>query len=463
MTPVVIDRRVAFRSGGRVAMGGAPWKVVRFADAALPFLGELRRAGEAGVVPVSPVERAVARRLLDQGLAHPGPAPRPGPHPVTVVVPAYGRADRLRRCLASLGGLPVIVVDDASPDPGPVRAAAEAHGARLVRHRVNRGPAAARNTGLRLAGTPFVAFVDSDCRVEPGWLDALMPCLDDPGTAAAAPRVVPAPGGPRILARYERTRSALDMGGAPALVRPGARLSFVPSATLLVRRETVAALGFDEALRLGEDVDLVWRLSDAGHHVRFRPAARVAHDPRPTWREWAVRRHEYGTSAAELAARHPGRLAPVRPSPWNLAALALLVSGRPAAAAATAAVSAALLARGMGHLPGHRALSATIVAQGVAADPAALGHALRREWWPLGLVCLAAAPRRRAARAAAAAMLLPIAAEWLRAPSLDPVRYTAVRLADDLAYGTGVWASALRHRTAAPLLPLLRRPKARRT
>lgn len=457
---VALDRDTAVRSGGRVATGGAPWRVVRLADAAGPHLEALRRAGPRGLADPSPVGRALARRLLDLGIAHPVPAPRPGPHDVTVVIPAFGRADELERCLTAVKGQPVIVVDDGSPDPEPLRRAAEAHGARLVRHARNRGPAAARNTGLRLVETPIAAFVDSDCRPAPGWLDVLVPHFDDPRVAAVAPRVVPDAGDGTLLARYEAARSSLDMGARPALVRPGGRLGFVPTATLLVRVAAVEGDAFDEELRLGEDVDFVWRLDDRGRHVRYEPAARVAHTARLRPTDWARRRHEYGTSAADLARRHPGRLAPARPSAWNLAVLGLLARGRPAAAAACAGVSAALLARRLSRLPSGASLAASIVARGAAADAAALGHALRREWWPLGVLALAAAPRSRTARAAALAMLAPIALEWVRErPRIDPLRYTALRLAEDIAYGSGVTAAAARARSAAPLLPDVRLPK----
>src|SRR5690606_27101275 len=346
---VALDRDTAVRSGGRVATGGAPWRVVRLADAAGPHLEALRRAGPRGLADPSPVGRALARRLLDLGIGPPVPAPRPGPHDVTVVIPAFGRADELERCLTAVKGQPVIVVDDGSPDPAPLRRAAEAHGARLVRHPRNRDPAAARNTGLRLVETPLEAFVDSDCRTVDGCLDVLVPHFDDPRAGAVAPRVVPdgddGGRGAALLASYETARSALDMGALSALVRPGRRLGFVPTATLLVRVAAVEGDAFDEDLRLGEDVDFVWRLNDLGWHVRYEPAARVAHTGRLRPAGWARRRHEYGTSAADLARRHPGRLAPARPSAWNLAALGLLARGRPGAAAACAAMSAALLAR----------------------------------------------------------------------------------------------------------------------
>ena len=461
---VALDRGTSFWSGGTVATGGSPWRVVRLAEAAHPHLAALRRAGPRGLADPSPVGRALARRLLDLGMAHPVPAPRPGPHDVTVVVPAFGRAGELERCLASLAGTPVIVVDDASPDPAPIRAAAEAHGARLVRQPRNRGPAAARNAGLRLAETPFVAFVDSDCRPAPGWLDVLLPHFDDPRVAAVAPRVLPDDdGGSALLARYEAARSALDMGVRPALVRPGGRLGFVPTATLLVRAAAVEGDAFDEDLRLGEDVDFVWRLGDLGWNVRYEPAARVAHTGRLRPAEWARRRHEYGTSAPDLARRHSGRLAPARPSVWNLAVLGLLARGRPGAAAVCAGASAALLARRLSRLPADWSLAVTLVGKGVVADTAAIGHALRREWWPLGVLALAACPRSRSARAAATAMLAPIALEWLRErPSIDPFRYALLRLAEDAAYGSGVTAASVRARSAAPLRPDIRLPSALR-
>ena len=65
--------------------------------------------------------------------------------------------------------------------------------------------------------------------------------------------------------------------------------------------------------------------------------------------------------------------------------------------------------------------------------------------------------RRWARRAAAASLLLgpPLAAWSARRRSLDPVRYVLGHLADDAAYGAGVWAGALRARTTAPVRPVI--------
>jgi mycofactocin glycosyltransferase len=448
---VAPDRWLRRWPGGILA-GGSPWRLVRVKPPVWTVVDDAYRTGDVDG------HRRVVDELVDRGILHPRPAPRPGPHDVTVVVPAYGRPEALARCLSGLAGLEVIVVDDATPEPSPVRVVARAAGARYVRLPRNQGPSAARNAGAALTTTGLVAFVDSDCRPPPGFLDHLVPYFADPRVAAVAPRVGPvvAPRSASALSRYERAASALDMGRHAALVRPGARLGFVPSATLVVRRD--AGLIFDDALRLGEDVDLVWRLADAGHHVRYEPGVVVHHDPPASVAHWVRRRFEYGTSAVDLDRRHPGRLTPVRASGWNLAALVLLGLGRPGVAAATSAVATGLLARRLRRNGIGPGTAARVVAAGLTADAVAVGHALRREYWPLGALAAVAAPRSRLARFAVGLMVVPVVADWWRErPPLDPVRYTGLRLLADVAYGSGVLASCVRRRTLAPLRPARRR------
>jgi mycofactocin system glycosyltransferase len=356
--------------------------------------------------------------------------------------------------LGALAGLDVLVVDDGTPLPSPVADAARDAGARYLRMDVNSGPAAARNAGVAAAATSLVALVDSDCEPEPGWLDRLVPFFDDPRVAVVAPRVVARPGDRSLLARYERSSSALDMGSRPALVRPGARLGFLPSATMLVRRAAVVDVPFDADLRLGEDVDLVWRLADSGAHVRYEPSVTVVHELRGSWRVWALRRFQYGTSSATLEKRHSGRLAPLRLSLWNACALGLAAFGHPMAGIGVAGVASGLLARRLASEDISWDVATRVVAAGVFADGVAVGHALRREYWPLGAAALLATPWSRGARLAAGVMLAPVLAEWLRErPDLDPLRYTGIRLVSDAAYGSGVMAGCVQGRTIAPLRP----------
>ena len=68
--------------------------------------------------------------------------------------------------------------------------------------------------------------------------------------------------------------------------------------------------------------------------------------------------------------------------------------------------------------------------------------------------CILALGWRRTRRIAALALLVPAAADWAaERRALDPVRFAALHVADDLAYGSGVWLGCLRARTLAPLLP----------
>lgn len=458
-TPVVWDERTRLWRDGSFLTGGAPWGLVRLSAAARPFVRRLHDAGPAGLVPATETERATADLLVERGVVHPVVRPRPVGDDVVVVIPAHDRADLLEACLRGLTGLRVVVVDDASTDPEAVGAVARAHGAELVRHEVNQGPGAARNTGLAATQAPIVVFLDSDCTTAPGWLEGLVAHFDDPRVGVVAPRVRPRQVGRSLLARHEDARSALDMGGRRELVRLGSPLGFLPSAALLVRRAALDGHGFEASMRVGEDVDLVWRLVDAGWHARYEPTVTVHHEMRLQPADWAHRRFDYGTSAADLDRRHPGRLAPVRVSGWNLAAGALLLAGRPRSAALVALAAAGALGYRLRDVQAPVWLAGVVVGKGLLADAVAVGHALRREWWPLGWMALATAPRSRTARAGAAAMLAPIALEHVRnRPAVDPVRYTLLRLVEDAAYGSGVLVSALRGRRPRALAPQVRWP-----
>ena len=466
---VVWDDRVRLSGDASVVLGGAPWRVLRIAPAGRDIVRRLRAAGASGLVPPPGVEGAMADLLLTRGFVHPR-AMTVDASGVDIVVPAYQRADQLDACLAALRrtapGSRIIVVDDASttPDVGEV---ARAHGAVVLRHDTNRGPAAARNTGLRQADSPIVAFVDADCVATQGWLSTLMPHFDDPRVAAVAPRITARAGSPGLLAGYEAAHSSLDMGRRPELVTPGAPLGFLPSATMAVRRSALAGLAgdpFDELMRVGEDVDRVWRLVDTGAMVRYEPASVVSHDIRPEPLRWAGRIYDYGTSAAELDRRHPGRLAPARLSLWNALAAALLflpwrAAGRLGAAGFVAA-GAIRLARTLKRAAVDPRTAVIITGKRLASDAGATGHLLRREWWPAGWLALACVRRSRLARAAAALMLITPLHEWVtERPEVDPPRYLALRLAEDAAYGTGVIAGAVRSRRPGVLLPRLQRPR----
>lgn len=435
------DPSLSRLAGGRTLLGGSPYRVLRLTRAGARLVAGWLDEGRP--VPDAPAPRRLADQLTGAGMAHPRYTPGgPTPSEVTAVIPVRDRPG-VRETVAALDGLAgVVVVDDGSTVPLPGAA---------VRHASARGPAAARNSGWRLARSPFVAFLDADVVPEPGWLDALLPHFDDPRVAAVAPRVRSLPGA-SLLARYEQERSPLDLGPLPAVVRPGSRVSYVPTAALVVRVSALEALdGFDASMRFGEDVDLVWRLAAHGFGVRYEPAAEVRHAPRARWSAWVRQRFDYGTSAAPLALRHPGAAAPVRVSPWTLACWAALAAGRPAAASATALITASLLPRKLSPVGVPAEEAVALALRGHLGAGRVLADAVTRTWWPVAVPALAAS---RTGRLLLAGAVARHAVDWRAArPPVSLPRWTAARVADDLAYGAGVWWGALRHRTLAPLLP----------
>jgi mycofactocin system glycosyltransferase len=453
---LVLDPSVRRTDGGSVLIGGAPATLLRLSPAGRKVVDRLVGGAQ---VPPGGSENSLARRLLDLGMAHPRP-PAAGRPSVTVVIPVRDDPAGLAATLARIG-LPadVVVVDDGSVDAQAVRRAAAAAPvpARVLRIERAEGPAAARNLGWQATPAEIVVFVDANCEPRDGWLEGLVAHLADPTVAAAAPRVVAlaAPGSPRWLHAYEERRSPLDLGAAEATVRPRGRVAYVPAAALAVRRTTLEAIGgFDPTLRWGEDVDLVWRLTAAGWTVRYVPRVIVGHPVRPTLRAVLRQRFDYGASAAPLAARHGSAAAPVAASGWSLVAWWFAATRRPLPALGLVGGSGAALAASLTGLR-HPGLE--------AGRLAVLGHlhagrlvaaACRRTWWPLTLLAALAVPRIRPA-AVALAVVPPLLER--RPQGLALPAWLALRLADDVAYGTGVWAGAVRARSLAALRPHLTR------
>jgi hypothetical protein len=231
---------------------------------------------------------------------------------------------------------------------------------------------------------------------------------------------------------------------------------YVPTAALVVRRSALPPSAFDPALRVGEDVDLVWRLCSSGWRIRYAPTVSVRHQDPPTWRGILGRRWRYGTSVASLSRRHPGDLPPVVTSAWLAAAGAALLAGHGSPALVALACHAVTAVRGLraAGLPWRPVVRVTADSVGVAWQ--GMGR-YGTQFAAPALLALATVPGNPVRRCAAASLLLgPPLASWVRRrPPLDPVRYVLGQLADDVAYGLGVLSGCLRDATVAPLCPVI--------
>ena len=450
---VALNRHTRVHDRGRTLVGGSPTRVLHLTEAAARLLVDdtLHATGR--------VERTFAERLVETGIADPVlmALPAADPTSVTVVVPVRDRAAQLSRLLRALGeALPIIVVDDGSLDPAAVAAVVAQYTARLVTLVTNVGPAGARNAGLAHVLTPYVAFVDSDVVVDPEALMLLARHFVDPLVALVAPRVaaLDTGAGQSWIARYEGARSSLDPGPDPAVVRPRSRVSWVPTACVVARVDALGQ-GFSADLRVGEDVDLVWRLCAAGWRVRYEPGVNVQHEHRAVTRDWLSRKAFYGTGAALLAQRHGSHVAPAVLAPWSVVAIAALLCQRRwsvPVVAATLVVVTARIARKVPRSPRPVRLAACLTGTGVGAAAGQASALLLRHWWPATAV--ACVVSRRARRVVLVAAVVDAVLEHRRtAPPLDLARFALARRLDDLAYGAGVWVGAWRARSARSLMP----------
>ena len=193
-------------AGGNVVVAGSPLRLFRLSTGG----AQVAAMVEVGEAPDTAAVHQMLDRFVEAGALHPQHPTAPfRPAQVTIVVPAFGPLQAsLVEQLARHPG-PVVVVDDAGPAPFGNDAPTDR--VQLVRHERNRGPAAARNTGLALVTTPLVAFLDTDVTPDGDWLLPLLTHFADERVALVAPRVMGAPGDTR-LHEYEQRHSSLDLG-----------------------------------------------------------------------------------------------------------------------------------------------------------------------------------------------------------------------------------------------------------
>lgn len=219
---------------------------------------------------------------------------------MTVAICTYNNARVLDRALAALeqqrgpsAAWSTLIVDNNCTDD-----TAELITGYIERGRIpglrrvvekQQGLAYARRRAIAETGSPWLAFIDDDCFLEPDWVaQALAFCGAHPRAGAVGGRVRLAweiePDD--VIARHRTSYAEQDYGDSPCPVLPDGKVTHLVGAGLIVQRQAMADCGWLESMALtgrrgnsltaGEDTEIVFRIRNAGYELWYNPAM-VAH------------------------------------------------------------------------------------------------------------------------------------------------------------------------------------------
>ena len=243
--------------------------------------------------------------------------PLPRVPKVSVVVCSYNGAATLRGCLEALHKVDypdfeVILVDDGSKDATQSIVAEFP----LVKNilQPNRGLSVARNVGMHAASGEIIAYTDSDCMPDSDWLYFLVSTLLHSSYAAVGgPNLNPPATGPIPAA-------VAACPGAPThVLLSDTEAEHIPGCNMAYWKSVLEEIGgFDPEFRkAGDDVDLCWRLIQAGHRVGFSPSALVWHHRRFTMQAYYRQQKGYGEAEAMLRFKHMQYFDPQGSARWK--------------------------------------------------------------------------------------------------------------------------------------------------
>jgi GT2 family glycosyltransferase/exo-beta-1,3-glucanase (GH17 family) len=249
---------------------------------------------------------------LGTRLAPPEDAPR-----ISVIVCTRNGSATLHACLESLAaldypGFDVLVIDDGSTDASAQIAQSFTH--MRYCHQEHAGLSVARNLGAQLATGTILAYTDDDCIVHHDWLLHISHAFVETNVVAAGGPNIPPP--PRN--RVERVVAAAP--GAPAhVLLNDIEAEHLPGCNLAIRKDALERIGgFRPGFRAaGDDVDVCWRLREAGGRLVFVPGAMVWHHRRFSVQAYLRQQSGYGHAEALLMKTHPSRFGPLGGARWR--------------------------------------------------------------------------------------------------------------------------------------------------
>jgi glycosyltransferase involved in cell wall biosynthesis len=222
----------------------------------------------------------------------------------SVVVPTYNRLGRLRNVITALeqqaypsDAYEVIVISDGSTDGTDAYLEALRSTMRLRWFpQANRGPAAARNAGIRKAGGEFIVFIDDDVVPEPQLLGEHARSHHEAAhdVVVLGPMLTPEGFEMAPWVRWEQEMLMKQYGALLKGEWPATARQFYTGNASLRRSHVLDAGGFDEGFRRGEDVELAYRLANKGLDFVFNIHAAGMHFAERSFQAWLDAAYTYG-------------------------------------------------------------------------------------------------------------------------------------------------------------------------
>jgi GT2 family glycosyltransferase len=215
---------------------------------------------------------------------------------VSILMPNYNGRELIGRCLRSVlnsnyHNFEVIVVDDCSVDDSAeiVRSINDER-LKLVRTKVNSGPAAARNYGINFCNGKYIVFLDNDNEVDPSWISESVKIIQSDPLAAAAMCKIYEIHSDNLIQFAGLRLVPYTVWGFPIGFRErdegqydGVDVTWATTNGLMVTKEILSMVGgMDEKLyHYSEDLDFSLRILLTGYKILFSPNSKIYHMTKP--------------------------------------------------------------------------------------------------------------------------------------------------------------------------------------
>lgn len=220
---------------------------------------------------------------------------------ISIIIPTFNRKDQLKKCLDSIfcqkigpGLFEILVIDDGSVDGTAELLSKMTAEYPQLRHysQMHKGPAAARNLGVKKAAAEIIGFVDDDCILKENWIDLMIKTHKENPEIAAVGGLTRAPfeSTPNMVSQF------LSTGAIKTTYRNKEEVIFFPTCNVSFKKSIFDENNFKETFSLpaGEDLEFFWSLYKRGYRFIWEKDAQVIHDRNDNIKSFLGQAYAYG-------------------------------------------------------------------------------------------------------------------------------------------------------------------------